>query len=92
MKNNIDDYRKGKVPSHIKKKVNSDFRSSINEILKTDNIYYADYRFNSNFNYFRYHIALINMIVQIIGIVLWACGKFLGMNGSDEKSQSENEA
>ena len=43
---------------------------------------------------FLYTIAIINLIVQIFGILLWACGRFLGMiiGGSDAKTPSDGEA
>lgn len=40
-----------------------------------------------------YIIAIIHLIVQIIGIVFWAIGRFIGLTtGSDAKTQSEGEA
>ncbi len=78
MLDNIDDFRKGNVPSKIKKHIKSENNKLINDYLTSD--------------YLLYHFALINLIVQIVGLVLWACGKFLSKNDSDDKSPSENEA
>lgn len=57
--------------------------------------YYKQERKNSSkrvyYNNDLYQIALINMIIQIFGILFWAVGKFIPNGESNEKEQSENE-
>lgn len=79
---NSKDYNKGVVPSFIKKHYYSEARKNLNDIFANP--------------YYLYSFALINLIIQICGILLWACGRFLGLilegGNKDEKTASEGEA
>lgn len=75
---------KGKIPSSFKKYARGLSRSFLNDIPKESSANYS----------LLYTAALINMILQIFGILFWACGQFLGLilhGGSDEKTPSEGE-
>ena len=79
-KNYKDDY-KGKTSPAVKKYYNKEERKILSEKYRDPD--------------FLYPIALINLIIQIISILLWACGRFLGLilgGGSDEKTPSDGEA
>ena len=77
------DSNKGKVPPPVTKYYKSNTRSTLNQAA--DDISYF-----TNL----YTIAIINLIIQIFGILFWACGRFLGfiLGGSDNKTVSEGEA
>lgn len=79
---NSKDYNKGVVPSFIKKHYYSEARKEFNDNFVYPNCLYS--------------FALINLIIQIFGILLWACGRFLGLilegGNKDEKTASEGEA
>ena len=77
------DFNKGKSCSAAKKFYDGVERSRLNKWYEEESVLG-----------FLYTIAIINLIVQIFGILLWACGRFLGMiiGGSDAKTPSDGEA
>lgn len=79
-----DDSNKGKIPPSVKKSQRNIQRSLLNSVVESD---------YSRFNIL-YTIAIINLIIQIIGILFWAGGIFFGLksNGSGDKTASEGEA
>ncbi|KAK8838837.1 hypothetical protein M9Y10_032877 [Tritrichomonas musculus] len=76
------DGNKGKIASAIKKHYMSEAKSYLKP-------FYYDISF-------LYQTALINLIIQIFGILFWACGRFLGLvlggGGADAKTPSAGEA
>lgn len=81
---NYKDGNKGKIAPAVKKYYRNSARSDLNGYPKDS------YAFT-----FLYTVALINLIVQICGILFWAAGRFLGLvlgGGSDEKTPSDGEA
>ena len=73
------DYNKGKSTSKTAKFYDGASRNILNDLWLNC--------------YLLYNLALINLIIQIFGIVFWACGRFLGfaLGGSDEKTPSDGE-
>lgn len=59
------DGNKGKIAPSIKKYYMRNARSENNNLYRNDN--------------FLYTIALINLILQIVAILFWACGRFLDL-------------
>lgn len=71
---------KGKVASSIKKFYNSQTKSEFNSYWLESRVLYC--------------FAIMNLIIQIVGILFWAAGRFLGLllGGGDAKTASEGEA
>lgn len=81
---NYKDGNKGKIAPAVKKYYRNRVRSDLNGYPKDSRAFT-----------FLYTVALINLIVQICGILFWAAGRFLGLvlgGGSDEKTPSDGEA
>lgn len=81
---NYKDSNKGKHTSRYRKYYNGKVRSA-----------YTHWYIDEDAEGFLYVIALINLIIQIFGILFWACGRFLGMlggGGADDKTPSAGEA
>lgn len=73
---------KGKVSPCAKKYYRSIFKdqNSISAIYSTID--------DASPNNDLYQMALINMISQIVGIIFWACGKFIPAGGNNDASQN----
>lgn len=72
---NYKDSEKGKVAPYIKKYYKNKYKSEFNDLSWYPGLYM---------------VAMINLIIQIFGIIIWACGTFIP-NGED-KMPSEGEA
>lgn len=78
------DTNKGKMPPKIRKHHFADTRKEAKSIWK-----------HHNFDSVLYEFALMSLIIQIVAIVVWAVGRFIGGfggGGNDQKSPSEGEA
>lgn len=71
------DYNSGKIHQFFKNHLKSEAKEYMNSLSTYPGLY---------------EVALINLIIQIFGIIFWACGTFIPTNDNNDEMPSEGEA